>query len=408
MRSASADGTLHSPGWGDSPGAARPPHSRPPMRPTHLTRALTALLLLSATGCERGGARNAPENAPGDAAPADTIPLAERRRIGGEIAFVSERDGNEEVYVVRPTGEERRLTRGPARDYVAAPAPDGSGVLVISVEQDSAGNQLERLLLYPAGGGEPFQIGPRSARSRAPSWSPDGRWLVLESDEASFRDLYRIGRDGRNPLRLTDNPEGNFEPAVSPDGRLIAFASSRDGDAEVYVMNADGSGERRLTAFHRDDWGAEWSPDGGTLLFLSSREGADRVFLMKPDGSEQRKLHEASDTGSARMARAEADPAWSPDGTRIAYSVHTREGGASIGVTDVRTGEARRLSDGQGKDTMPAWSPDGRYLVFASERGGEVDLYLVRADGTGLTRLTRAKGPDWLPRWVSGGGTPRR
>ena len=367
---------------------------------------MAALSLLA--GCDRGAKPDAAGSRGATAAAVDTIPLEERRRLGWWIAFISERDGNEEVYLVRPWGEERRLTRNPARDFVAAPAPDGSVVPVVAVEEDSTGVHLEQLLLYPVDGGAPRPIGPRTGRSRSPSWSPDGSWLVLESDEASFRDIYRIGADGKNPRRLTSNPEGNFDPVVSPDGGWIAFASSRDGNAEVYVMRADGSEQRRLTAFHLDDWGAQWSPDGGTLAFLSNREGADRIFLVKPDGTGQRKLHEASDTGSARKDRAEADPVWSPDGTRIAYTLRTREGTSRVRVTDVRTGETRDLSDGRGKDSMPAWSPDGRYLVYASDRDGEVDLYLVRADGTGATRLTRAKGADWLPRWISAGGTPPR
>lgn len=362
-----------------------------------------ALLSLGISGC--GG--ETPGSGQAQAlAPADTLPLAERREIPGHIAFVSERDGNLEVYLVRPSGEETRLTTTPAAEYVAAPAPDGSGVLVVSVTEDST-LHLEQLQLHPLDGGVPRPIGPRTGRSRSPSWSPDGAWLVFESDEASFRDLYRIDRDGGGTRRLTENPQGNFEPAVSPDGGRIAFASSRDGDAEIYVMRADGRDPRRLTAFHRDDWGAQWSPDGSTLLFLSNREGQDRIFLMRPDGREQRRLTPA-DTGAARTDLQEADPVWSPDGGYIAYTLRRRDGSARIHVADVRSGETRALSMEGGKDMMPAWSPDGRYLVFTSERAGETDLYLVRADGTAPTRVTRSPGADWKPLWVPGAGAPAR
>lgn len=361
-----------------------------------LRRSPGAALLLALAACG-GGDRPA-----GDAATAaDTLPLAERRAIAGTIAFVSEREGSPDVFLIRPSGDGlRRLTDGPTADYPAAVAPDGSGVLVVAVSQDSS-LHLEQLVFHPLDGGEPREVGPRMGRSRSPSWSPDASWIVFESDEASFRDLYRIGVDGSSPLRLTDDEHGNFDPAVSPDGEWIAFASSRDGDAELYVMRADGSEQRRLTAFHRDDWGAQWAPDGRTLAFLSSRGGGDRVYLLAPDGTGLRRLNPvAADTGTAMVDVQEAEPAWSPDGTRIAFTRHTRDGTSRIWLAEPGKGQVREISDGRGRDGSPTWSPDGKYLVFTSDRDGDPELYLMRADGSGVTRLTRSPGPDWLPRWM--------
>ena len=366
-------------------------------RPRGVPGALpAAALVLALAACGQGAGAAAARGTAGD-----TLPLAERRAVAGTLAWVSERDGNPEVYVARPSGEGlRRLTSSPTADYPAAPAPDGSGVLVVSVAEDSA-MHLEQLALYRLDGGAPRPIGPRMGRSRSPSWSPDGRWVVFESDEASFRDLYRIGADGRAPVRLTDDRLGNFEPAVSPDGGWIAFASSRDGNAELYVMRADGSEQRRLTAFHRDDWGALWSPDGRTIAFLSNREGADRVYLVRPDGTGLRRLSTAAaDTGAAAGDVQESEPAWSPDGKRLAYVRRTRDGESRIRVVEPETGKVREVSDGRGRDGSPAWSPDGGYLAFTSDRDRDPELYLMRADGTGVTRLTRAPGADWLPRWL--------
>ena len=86
-----------------------------------------------------------------------------------------------------------------------------------------------------------------AGRIRNPAWAPDGSWLVVESDAASYRDLFRVERAGGEARRLTDAPYGSFEPSVSPDGARIAFGTSRDGNAEIWAMRADGSGARRLT-----------------------------------------------------------------------------------------------------------------------------------------------------------------
>jgi TolB protein len=351
---------------------------------THIFR--TSLLLLALAAC--GSAQSAETGT-------DAIPRGELRGLQGRIVFVSERDSQPEIYSVRPDGRGlRRLTEAASADYPAAPAPDGSALLAVSVAGE--GQEMSERMVLLAPDGSVKHLGPVSARVRGPSWSPDGRWIVFESDTASFRDLYRIGRDGSGLRRLTHNPEGNFEPSVSPDGRWIAFASSRDGDAEVYVMRADGSEPRRITAFHRDDWGPRWSPDGRRIAFLSNRESADRVFVVGADGTGLRRL----DTAVPDTMHAEADPAWSPDGARLALTVRTRGGVSRGAVHELRTGTRTWVSAPGEQASTPAWSPDGRHLVYVAERMGDADLRIARADGSAGATIVRSPGPDWLPRWI--------
>lgn len=358
-----------------------------------------AKLVLLAGLCACRGDRGAPRatTSAGDAkstASADTLSLAERRAAGGRIVFVSERDGAPRVYTIEPDGKgERRLSGGVGATFPAALSPDGRTVIAVAVREEG-GDHGEQMVVLPAGGGAAHPLGPASARARSPSWAPDGRWLVFESDRESFRDLYRINPDGSGLRRLTENREGNFDPAVSPDGRMIAFASSRDGDSEVYVMDADGSGQRRLTAFYRDDWAPRWSPDGQTIAFLSNREGADRIFLVRADGTGLRRLNAADTTRTGQ----EADLAWSPDGARIAHAWHPRPGESRIRIVDVRTGAAREIAGVDGA-SQPAWSPDGRLLAFTAGTAAAADLWIARADGSAPTRITHAPGADWLPRW---------
>lgn len=348
------------------------------------------LLVLAAVAMD--GCRDARSAEPGSAP--DTMRRGERRALAGRILFVSERDGQAEVYEVRPDGSApRRLTRSASQDYPGAVSPDGSALLVVSVSGEER-NTTERMAVLPLrGDGVARSVGPASARVRSPAWAPDGSWIVFESDTASFRDLYRMRRDGSGLRRLTDNPQGNFDPAVSPDGAWIAFVSSRDGDAEIYRMRADGTDVLRLTAFHTDDWAPRWSPDGRRIAFVSNREGRDRVYLVGADGTGIRALNAASDTAQ------EAEPAWAPDGSRVAHTIRAGEG-SRIAVTDLRTGRRTLVSPAGEAASAPAWSPDGRHLAYTASRGAESDIRIVRADGGASFTVVRAPGADWLPRWT--------
>ncbi|HEX8674892.1 MAG TPA: hypothetical protein VF710_23535 [Longimicrobium sp.] len=340
------------------------------MRPTRLT---SLLVLIAAAGCH-----------------------------GEEpqMAFVSERGGTHEIRLLTRSGDDRPLASAGAGAglFPIAFAPKDPSLLAVRVVDKPTGPE-EQLMIVPMDGGKPRPIGPLAARARNASWSPDGKWIAFESSAQGFRDIYRMTADGKHVRRLTDNREGNFEPEVSPDGKWIAFVSSRDGDAELYVMNARGGAPRRITAFHRDDWSPRWSPEGSRIAFLSNRGNSDRIFIINADGSAIRRLTDRTDA-QPNPDEQEMDPAWSPNGREIAYTFRTRDGRSAIRIGDAATGKWRNVSDGKGKDWMPTWSPDGRQIAFASERAGDTDLYRMTADGKKVTRLTSARGADWLPRWV--------
>ncbi len=352
---------------------------------------LWILLLLAACGGGEPAARVAEAG--------DTLSLAEREKIGGGIAFSSKRDGNSELYRVRPTGTAlRRMTNSPeAEDFTGPLSPDGREMLGVSARRVTPRLRLSQLVVIPLAGGAPRPVGARGLRVRGPSWSRDGRWVVYESDSASFRDLYRVERAGGATVRLTDNPEGNYSPEVSPDGAWILFQSSRTRDGvQIFRMRGDGSAQERLTREPREHWGARWSPDGRRIAFLSDRGGADRLWVMDADGGGPRRLtREDSLPGTV-----EAQPAWSPaDPERIAYVLKRPDVPARIRIQQGR--RVRQVHAGaKGGDDTPAWSRDGRYLAFVSTRDGNAELYIARADGTRPTRLTRADGDDFDPVWV--------
>jgi TolB protein len=347
--------------------------------------------------------------AAGAAAPARAPAIDPRRAaLAGIIVYEIQRGPAVELWSMPAAGgAPRRLDPGDASYHPAGfRGPDGA-LVTIAVDEHGADHR-EQLALIGRGGAV-RRLGPQAAMVRHPSRSPDGRWLVVESSVASFRDLYRVDAATGLATRLTDTPAGDFEPALSPDGRTLAFTSSRDGDAEIYTMPAAGGHAHRLTAFYRDDWGAAWSPDGRTLAFLSDREGDARVFLMAPDGTGQRRLTstpgriEVADRpdGAAVDGPQEAAPTWSPDGRHLAYVVRS-DGAAAVWVADVAPGAAppRRLSDRADVADAPAWSPDGRHLVYVATRGHRARLVASPVGGGAPIPLTGDGAAVWLPRWI--------
>jgi TolB protein len=357
-----------------------------PPRPWRGWARLCGALALLGLGCSAGRC--------GGAAGSGPLSESERRAIPGAIAYISERTGQKDIWLVKPTGEERQLTKTPEdEEYTSAPAPDGKALLIIATREIDQ-LHLEQFRLLPLDGSPAVPLNRARGRARHASWSPDGRWFVAESDEQGFSDLVRMEpKADVQEKRLTAVREGCFEPAVSPDGSEIAFVSSRTGDPEIYVMGADGTNERRITAIEKEDREPRWSPDGKWLSFVSNREGRDRYFVVRPDGTQLKAVSGAASKGEER------ELAWSPDSQKVAFVERLADKKSRIWEVTLATGEQVALTDGKTRDDEPAWSPDGKYLVFVGEREGNTDLWLMRADGSGQTRLTTAKGDDWLPVW---------
>jgi eukaryotic-like serine/threonine-protein kinase len=197
-------------------------------------------------------------------------------------------------------------------------------------------------------------------------------------------------------------------PTLSPDGKTLAFVSSQSGNRHIYSQRVDGRAAIDLTSDSpADDSEPAFSPDGSQIAFRSERDGGG-IFVMGATGESVR-----------RLTHVGHNPSWSPNGTHIVIAEEgielrpqIRRTDSELWIVDVRTGAKRPLfqnpSSGRGSDgVQPSWSPHGRRIAFWSSVAGQRDLWTIDPDApqpkTTMVRVTSDPALHWNPVWSPDG-----
>lgn len=215
-------------------------------------------------------------------------------------------------------------------------------------------------------------------------------------------------------VEVTATPENTPIPAATQVGGgsgQIAFASNRSGVPQIYVVNLDLTGLSLLTNVEEGACQPTWSPDGSQIAFISpcrtrgeffdATYKDSSIYVMNADGTGQKPL--------TTVPGSDFDPAWSPDGRRIAFT-SLRDGNKDIYVLTVETGAIIRLTTVSGEiqeNSQPAWSPFGNQIVYMVKRFDAYQVWVMGDSGQGNVQIARSgqRYSDFLPVWMADGET---
>jgi serine/threonine protein kinase/Tol biopolymer transport system component len=328
-----------------------------------------------------------------------------------KIAFRSERSGAPCIWVKQVGGEdELQITRGPDDDFPRF-SPDGTQLLFVRTEPGRRGEPGRRSLyrLPDIGGVEPRRVIEDALEA---DWQPDGRHVVFvrdveQQDGEMVSHILSVSLDGSEQRELARLGYRVEHPRVSPDGRsvaLIPVPGSRSlpvGAAQaVHVLSTETGETRRVPA-----------PERRRLLSAAAWASPREIVYAQADsvvnaaGSEALILRQDVETGRL------LESTWSPARPlvldilgrgRVVFDARSARQNIREEVLDV--GRSRGLTRGSSTDRQPAFSPDGEWVIFSSNREGQLDLWKISTRTGREQRLTRDDTDDWDPAFTPSGG----
>lgn len=270
-----------------------------------------------------------------------------------DVAFVSDRNGNSEIYLMGSDGSEQTLLAGNSSDDY-----------------------------------------------QSPDWSFDGKQVAFiarpseTTDIYASTDIYLINSDGTGQRLLPSTMDVNSYPALSPDGKQVAFVARNPGKSDIYIMDMNGNQLRQLAEYAISP---AWSPDGNKIAFVS-------VDFLYGDPNTGAPVYEykistinVDGTGLISTGTVGNDPVWSPDGSRIAFASQ----GEIFTMNADGTG-LTRLTQNNIHAESPSWSSDGKQIVFAAgvyRFPDTFEIYVVNVDTLQVSQLTNNSTRDAEPAW---------
>jgi len=257
-------------------------------------------------------------------------------------------------------------------------------------------------------GGADRVVGRAPYNNTGADWSHSKKLIAFHTNRGGFPEIFLMNADGSDQLVLASlGAAGAVFPSFSHSGNELCF-NSQVGPRDIYIVNIHGTGLTNLTNQTGDNLRCDWSPKSNSIAFGSTRDGNEEIYVINADGSDVVRLTGNLLAGQDPAPGADANPAWSPKGDRIAFESNRHApllipANPEIYVMDADGTNPVRLTFFAGQDTKPTWSPTGDRIAFQRRIAGHLQIFTMNPDGSDQQPITETIPPEFFfsgfPSW---------
>lgn len=260
------------------------------------------------------------------------------------IVFVSDRNGNKDVYAINPISKEKVLVHGSQYDETSLRYDPQQDRIVFSKHKDNVVLASNNTDLFNSPNIE-----------YTPAWSTKGK-IVYSQEETGQSDLYIADSDGNNNMQITDTPESEKYPSWDPSGEKIVYTKQVEDGWDLYIMDVPTGEENRITNLEGTLRHPTWSPDGNKIAFDMDYDGKSEIAYVDIRTMELNRI--------TRRPSKDTKPSWAPDSFTIAFESDAENSNTDIWIIDIGSRELNKLTNNNSYDGEPVFAPYSSIMDF--------------------------------------------